>query len=122
LTSTDLELELNARIQLVGDNEFGETTVPAKKFVDICRSLPAEADVHFSLDNERVTIRSGRSRFTLATLPAAEFPKSDEDVQGEAFAVAAAQFRRVIDRDRKSTRLNSSHVSISYAVFCLQKK
>src|SRR5699024_11237685 len=26
------------------------------------------------------------------------------------------------ERDRKSTRLNSSHVSISYAVFCLQKK
>src|SRR5699024_12863774 len=29
---------------------------------------------------------------------------------------------RVGDRDRKSTRLNSSHVSISYAVFCLKKK
>src|SRR5690606_39389085 len=27
-----------------------------------------------------------------------------------------------IDRDRKSTRLNSSHVKISYAVFCLKKK
>lgn len=97
LTSTDLELELNAHVQLTGDSEFGETTVPAKKFVDICRSLPAEADVSFALENDRVIIRSGRSRFTLATLPAAEFPKSDENVEGETFSVAAAQFRRVID-------------------------
>src|SRR5699024_6936236 len=97
LTSTDLELELNTHIQLVGDTEFGETTVPAKKFVDICRSLPAEAEVSLVLENDRLVIRSGRSRFTLATLPAAEFPKSDEHVEGETFNVAAAQFRRVID-------------------------
>src|SRR5436305_12548845 len=30
--------------------------------------------------------------------------------------------RAALDRDRKSTRLNSSHVRISYAVFCLKKK
>src|SRR5258707_5333532 len=33
-----------------------------------------------------------------------------------------AQLRRGVDRDRKSTRLNSSHANISYAVFCLKKK
>src|SRR5699024_11980863 len=58
LTSTDIELELNARIQLVGDNEFGETTLPAMKFVDICRSLPAEYDVYFSIVNKRETHQS----------------------------------------------------------------
>src|SRR5258707_10132631 len=30
--------------------------------------------------------------------------------------------RRVLEADRKSTRLNSSHANISYAVFCLKKK
>src|SRR5207253_10349165 len=34
----------------------------------------------------------------------------------------ASVFRRCTRRDRKSTRLNSSHVAISYAVFCLKKK
>src|SRR5689334_23775302 len=38
-------------------------------------------------------------------------------------AVAGEQaLAREIERDRKSTRLNSSHSSISYAVFCLKKK
>src|SRR3989442_8766208 len=37
-------------------------------------------------------------------------------------AVEVERLRRGLERDRKSTRLNSSHVRISYAVFCLKKK
>lgn len=97
LTSTDMELELNANVLLVGDVEQGAITVPARKFLDICKSLPAESDVLFSLENERLIIRSGKSRFTLATLPAADFPRSDESVQGDSFNIAPAQLRRVIE-------------------------
>src|SRR5438477_5244323 len=40
----------------------------------------------------------------------------------EQFAVGPRVVREQLARDRKSTRLNSSHMSISYAVFCLKKK
>ncbi len=97
MTGTDMELELHAEVGLVGDVVQGATTIPARKLVDICKNLPAEADVSFSHENERLVIRSGRSRFTLGTLPASDFPRTEESVDGVQFTVAPAQLRRVID-------------------------
>ncbi len=57
--------------------EEGETTIPARKLADIWRSLPEGADVSVQVEGDRAVVRSGRSRFTLATLPAADFPKVD---------------------------------------------
>ncbi|MCO6523776.1 MAG: DNA polymerase III subunit beta, partial [Candidatus Schmidhempelia sp.] len=45
LTGTDMEIEMIARIPLNEGNESGATTVPARKFVDICRSLPNSAEM-----------------------------------------------------------------------------
>jgi DNA polymerase III subunit beta len=70
LTATDLEIELQADVALTPERE-GETTVSARKLFDICRTLPGGAALTLELDAERVHVRSGRSRFTLATLPAA---------------------------------------------------
>src|SRR5471030_3418031 len=39
-----------------------------------------------------------------------------------ALAANQTALKQVLERDRKSTRLNSSHLGISYAVFCLKKK
>ena len=74
LTGTDLEVEMVAHCN-VEVQEAGEVTIPARKLADIWRSLPDGAEVSLSVEGERVTIRSGRSRFTLATLPASDFPK-----------------------------------------------
>lgn len=99
LTGTDLELELVARLSVEGaEVAEGETTVPARKLVDIVKSLPAEADVRFELDDERLMIRSGRSRFTLATLPASEFPNLEEKSEGSSFTVSASAVRQLMDR------------------------
>ena len=76
VTATDMEVELVAH-QPVEDAEPGEITVPARKLIDICRALPGDARVDFALQDGRVTIRSGRSRFTLGTLPASEYPSSE---------------------------------------------
>ena len=73
-TASDSEVELEARVTL-DDWDGGETTVPARKFIDICQALPARAKVEFALDdNHKAHIRSGRSRFALTTLPASDFP------------------------------------------------
>lgn len=98
LTGTDLELELVARVGLEGEHQAGETTVPARKLVDIVKSLPAQAEVKFELDGERLVVRSGRSRFTLSTLPASEFPRLEEEGGGTGFSMEPGTLRNLIDR------------------------
>ena len=98
LTGTDLEVELVGRVTLDEVGQEGEITVPAKKLMDICRSLPDGSQIEIELEEQRVNVRAGRSRFTLSTLPATEFPNV-ENVAGEkTFALAQGALRRVIDR------------------------
>lgn len=98
ITGTDLEVELQARATLENSGENGEITVPARKLMDICRSL-AEGDViELSYDDPKLHIRSGRSRFSLATLPAKDFPNAD-DVPGEfEFSLPQQELRLLIER------------------------
>ncbi len=77
LTGTDLEVELVARCA-VDKAVDGRVTVPAKKFLDIIRSLPDGATVEFSAAEDKALVRSGRSKFSLATLPAEDFPNIDQ--------------------------------------------
>ena len=81
MTGTDLELELRAEMIVHGEAS-GRTTVPARKLHDICRGLPEGSEVHLQMDGNRLRLKSGRSRFLLATLPAEEFP-SQEELQAE---------------------------------------
>jgi DNA polymerase-3 subunit beta len=64
LTGTDLEVELVGRIEVQNDGPDGDITVPARKLVDICKSLPDGVDIAFSVEDGRVTVKAGRSRFT----------------------------------------------------------
>jgi len=73
LTGTDLEVEMVARTE-ADDLDAGEVTVPARKLFDICRALPDGVTIKFEQSGERAVVSAGRSRFTLATLPATEFP------------------------------------------------
>ena len=75
LTATDLEVELQSHV-IVAVTETGDITLPARKLLDICRTLPEEAQLDISVKNERALVRSGKSRFTLSTLPATNFPLS----------------------------------------------
>ena len=96
ISATDMELELVATIPLT-DAEPGQVTVPARKLVDICRSLSADANVNLSLDNERVVLRSGRSRFVLSTLPAEDFPSFDSPMVEASVTLQQAQLKKLID-------------------------
>lgn len=74
MTGLDLEVELIWRVGMQQLEAPGSVTVPAKKFSDICRSLTDGALIEFSVEDQRAVVRSGRSRFVLATLPSSEFP------------------------------------------------
>ena len=98
LTGTDLEVELVGRIKLPESAESGEVTVPARKLADICKSLPEASRLDFSLDEQRLLVRCGRSRFTLSTLPASDFPNIEPASGVLEFSVNQGQLRRLIDR------------------------
>lgn len=74
ITGSDSEIEIKAVVDIQVDQE-GSTTVPARKFVDICKNLPEDSKVNFSYSDNKVILRSSKSRFTLATLSADEYPK-----------------------------------------------
>ena len=96
-TASDSEVELEARVGL-DDCVEGEVTVPARKLIDICQALPASAVVEFGLDDDaKAQIRSGRSRFALATLPANDFPTTDDVADESVFVIAQNELKRLID-------------------------
>jgi DNA polymerase-3 subunit beta len=97
LIGTDLEVELVSSYILEGDIEEGSVTVPAKKLLDICRGLSEGAEIKLAQDGEKVIVRSGRSRYTLSSLPASDFPNL-EDWQGEVqFTIAQTALKELID-------------------------
>ena len=97
LTATDLEIELVSQIAMVID-EPGEITVPARKLLDICKSLANEAIINFSVKDNKALIQSGRSRFTLATLPASDFPALDAINSIYEFEITQKTLRDIIDK------------------------
>ncbi len=73
LTATDLEMQISLSIDSATDGDFS-TTLAAKKLLDICRSLPDSADINMTSNDSRMTLKAGKSRFNLQTLPAADYP------------------------------------------------
>ncbi|MDO6680848.1 MULTISPECIES: DNA polymerase III subunit beta [unclassified Oceanobacter] len=98
LTGTDLEVELVGRVTLDEAGVEGAVTVPGKKLMDICRSLQDGAQIEIALDDQRVNIRSGRSRFTLSSLPASEFPNVESVGEEKSFTMSQQVLRRALDR------------------------
>lgn len=97
ITGTDLEVELVAA-SAVSVQQPGDITVPGRKLLDIFRSLPEKTSVTLSTEGERISIRGGRSRFTLSSLPAAEFPLVEEINAQQTLSMPQGEFRRLIDK------------------------
>ena len=98
LTGTDLEVELIGRVEVSSSIAEGEITVPARKLVDICKSLPDGVDIEFSVEAGKATVKAGRSRFTLVTLPASEFPSVEEGAGELALELPQSVLKRLIER------------------------
>lgn len=97
IIGTDLEVELTINIPLAEPARSGEITVP-RKLVDICRSLPEHTLIDFTLEHDKLTIKAGRSRFTLATLPASEYPSLDNTDKKLEFHIEQKTLRFLIQR------------------------
>jgi len=110
LTGTDLEVELIGRVELEAAGVDGEVTVPARKLVDICKSLPEGSTIEFSLEAGKATGKAGRSRFTLSTLPAADFPA----VEGGAGSVALSLDQSLVKQLIDSTAFAMAQQDVRY--------
>lgn len=99
LTASDLEVELVAELPLADGacTEPGETTLPARKLLDIIKALPVAALVDIAVTDQKATLRSGQSRFVMGTLPAADFPPLGELQQGTPITLSQQALRRLLD-------------------------
>lgn len=97
VTGTDLEVELVASHEVTVEQP-GDVTVPGRKLLDIFRALPEKSSVSVATEGERAVLRAGRSRFTLSSLPAAEFPLVEEINAQQHLSVSRKGLRELIDK------------------------
>jgi len=97
VTATDLEVELVAQAD-VDVEDGGEITVSGRKLLDICRALPDGATIAVSVSGEKLHVRSGRSKFALATLPAAEFPSVEDIKASQTIRVEQSVLGRLLEK------------------------
>jgi DNA polymerase-3 subunit beta len=89
LTATDLEMQISLTIDSKFSGELS-TTISAKKLLDICRSLPEAVDIDMTSTDSRITVKAGKSRFNLQTLPAADYPVMSK-VSGDNTSIKISQ-------------------------------
>jgi DNA polymerase-3 subunit beta len=108
-TGTDLEVEMIARAT-AEQLDAGEVTIPARKLFDICRALPDGAKIKIETKGDRAVVSSGRSRFTLSTLPASEFPLIDNIELVERVSLPEAALKTLMER----TGFAMAHQDVRY--------
>jgi len=96
LTATDLEMQISLNFESKFNGELS-TTISAKKLLDICRSLPDGIDIDMVSSESRITVKAGKSRFNLQTLPAADYPvMSKVASEGITFKISQQEFKKLL--------------------------
>jgi len=112
MTATDLEVEMSIELVLAEQSkcETGKITIPARKFMDICRALPDDAVIDLAIDGDRAIVRAGKSRFVLSTLVADDFPGIDANKDILEFAMPQLDLKQAIER----TQFAMAHQDVRY--------
>jgi DNA polymerase-3 subunit beta len=99
LTTSDLEIQIRTAAELGGDSGSFATTVGARKLIDILRTMPADQTVSLESQQNKLVLKGGKSRFTLQTLPAEDFPLVQEAPNfGPAFQVPQKTLKNLLDQ------------------------
>ncbi len=106
LTTSDLEIQIQTQASLGGDSGDFSTTVGARKLMDILRSMPSDQSVTLESSQTKLLLKSGKSRFTLQTLPAEDFP----------LVQASASFGPLFSIPQKTLKTLLQQISFSMAV------
>lgn len=100
LMATDLDLQVVESMPAVTVDSAGAITVSAHLLFDIARKLPDGSQVSFETADNRMTVKAGRSRFQMPTLPRDDFPVIVEGDLPTSFEIPAATLAQLIDRTR----------------------
>jgi DNA polymerase-3 subunit beta len=90
LTATDLEMQISLSVDTAKSEELS-TTISAKKLLDICRSLPENAEINLTTQENRIQVKAGKSRFNLQTLPATDYPLMTKAAGNTAATITISQ-------------------------------
>ena len=97
LTTSDLEIQIRTTAELDGDAGNFTTTVGARKLIDILRSMPGDQTVSLESNQNKLILKGGKSRFTLQTLPAEDFPLVQEAANfGPSFSVPQKTLKELL--------------------------
>ena len=96
-TGTDLEVELVSRAA-VESSDSGRVTVPARKLLDLCRLLPERSALSVECKDERFALRCGKSRFSLSTMPAENYPEFDRGTPELELTIPVSALRTALDK------------------------
>lgn len=103
LLATDIEIQITTTTEGAGGDGDGAVTVGARKLQEILRSLPDSNEVSLLLEDKRLQVRAGKSRFSLQTLPADDFPRlSLADGETREFQISQKAFRQLIGKTQYS--------------------
>ena len=99
LTTSDLEIQIRTTAELGGDTGNFTTTVGAKKLIDILRTMPSDQTVSIESSQNKLIVKGGKSKFTLQTLPAEDFPLVQESPSfGPAFSIPQKTLKVLLDQ------------------------
>jgi DNA polymerase III subunit beta len=99
LTTSDLEIQIRTTASMGGDEGNFATTVGARKLIDILRSMPSDQTVSLESSQNKLIFKGGKSRFTLQTLPAEDFPLVQEAASfGPMFTVPQSTLKALINQ------------------------
>jgi len=96
ITGSNLEVEVSKTLSGLGPDEI-EITIAANKLVEICRALPVGSSLNLKVGDGKVVLTSGKSRFTLKSLPANEFPELQAMEYQERFTLPTKEFKRILE-------------------------
>lgn len=99
LTTSDLEIQIRTNAEFDGDSGDFTTTVGARKLIDILRTMPADQTVSLESSASKLILKGGKSKFTLQTLPAEDFPLVQESANlGPAFSVPQKVLKELLNQ------------------------
>ena len=101
LTATDAEVEVACNLPLesnIGSDSEGETTLPARKLFDICKSLSDTTTIQVTIEDTQATIKAGKSKFKLQTLPAIDFPDRPQLQEQASFTISQSNLKNLFSK------------------------
>lgn len=98
MIGSDTEIQMVNKLNIDVIDAQGDITIPARKLLDICRSLPTGADLKFEIQDDKAKLSSGRSRFSLSTLPAENYPEFAETKLEYQFSLNAGKFKTGLEK------------------------